>query len=65
MELTDSLGAKEAGFDPADYMSPSEVAALLDDNWQVLFDVRRPRMVTGGAGAHHSHDAVLSAHRRR
>ena len=42
MELTDSLGAKEAGFDPADYMSPSEVAALLDDNWQVLFDVRPP-----------------------
>jgi hypothetical protein len=41
--------AKEAGCDSADYVSPSYVAVLLDDNWQVVFDARRPRAVTGGA----------------
>jgi len=61
----DSHHAQDAGFDPADYVSPSDVAALLDDDWQVSFDERRVRTVSGGAGAHHSHDTVLSAHRRR
>ena len=59
----DIAEAKAAGFDPADYVSPVDVADLLDDRWQVSFDARRPRDVTGGAGARHSHDTVLVAHR--
>ena len=56
--------AKDAGFDPADYVSPSDVATLLDDEWEIAFDPRRPRDVIGGAGAHHSHGTVLRARRR-
>jgi SAM-dependent methyltransferase len=51
------------GFDPADYMMPADVAALLDDEWRVEVDERRPRTVRGGAGAGHSHDLVLRARR--
>jgi hypothetical protein len=56
--------AKEHGFDPADYVSPADVAALLDDRWQVEVDEKRARDITGGAGAHHTHDLVLRARRR-
>jgi SAM-dependent methyltransferase len=55
--------AKTHGFDPADYVSPADVAALLDDGWRVEVDERRPRQVSGGAGAHHTHDLVLRARR--
>ena len=55
--------AKEQGFDPADYVSPSDVAALLSDDWDVSLDERRPREVHGGAGALHTHDVVLRARR--
>lgn len=53
--------AKEHGFDPADYVSPADVAALLGDGWQVEVDEKRARDITGGAGAHHTHDLVLRA----
>jgi SAM-dependent methyltransferase len=59
----DAEHAKEQGFDPADYVSPTDVAALLSDDWQVELDERRPREVVGGAGAHHTHDVVLRARR--
>jgi SAM-dependent methyltransferase len=55
--------AKAHGFDPADYVAPSDVASLLSDSWQVTFDERRPRQVHSGAGSGHSHDVVLRAHR--
>jgi SAM-dependent methyltransferase len=52
--------------DPADYVWPSMVAALLDDDWQVEVAEERPRVVPeGGAGAHHAHDVVLRARRLR
>jgi SAM-dependent methyltransferase len=57
--------AKEHGFDPADFVAPADVAALLDDAWQVEVDERRPRTITGGAGSHHTHDLVLRARRLR
>jgi len=57
----DAEQAKGHGFDPADYVSPADVAALLDDRWRVEVDQRRPRHVDGGAGAHHTHDLVLRA----
>lgn len=56
--------ARAHGFDPDDYVGPSDVAALLGDDWQVEVDGRRPRVVSGGAGAHHTHDLVLRARRR-
>ncbi|WP_225800311.1 bifunctional 2-polyprenyl-6-hydroxyphenol methylase/3-demethylubiquinol 3-O-methyltransferase UbiG [Streptomyces sp. NK15101] len=58
--------ADESGFDPADYVWPSMVRALLDDDWEVEADEQRPRAVPeGGAGAHHTHDLVLRARRLR
>ncbi|MFJ4578722.1 class I SAM-dependent methyltransferase [Streptomyces echinatus] len=58
--------AHDNGFDPADYVWPSMVAALLDDDWVVEADEQRPRVAPdGGAGAHHTDDLVLRARRLR
>jgi thioredoxin reductase/SAM-dependent methyltransferase len=60
----DTERARAHGFDPELYVGPSDVAALLeDDGWRVEVDERRPRQVSGGAGAHHTHDLVLRARR--
>ncbi len=61
----DAEQAKAGGFDPADYVSPGDVAALLDADWQVEVDEKRQRHVEGGAGAHHTHDIVVRARRLR
>ncbi|QNG38463.1 methyltransferase domain-containing protein [Geodermatophilaceae bacterium NBWT11] len=63
--LVDTAEAAAAGFDPADYVSPADVAATLDADWEVQVHEERPRHVTGGAGAHHTHDVVLRARRLR
>jgi SAM-dependent methyltransferase len=53
-------------FDPADYVWPTMVAALLDDDWVVEVDEERPRIAPdAGAGAHHADDLVLRARRLR
>jgi SAM-dependent methyltransferase len=57
--------ARAHGFDPDDYVTPDDVAAQLDDAWQVKVREIRARNVTAGAGAHHTHDLVLRAHRLR
>jgi SAM-dependent methyltransferase len=57
--------AKAHGFDPVDYVHPSDVAALLDGDWQIDVNEIRPRSVTTGAGAHHIDDVVLLARRLR
>lgn len=56
--------AKSHGFDPALYVGPMEVAAVLDETWQVEVSETRKRSVSTGGGAHHSEDRVLRAHRR-
>jgi SAM-dependent methyltransferase len=61
--ITDAEQARAHGFDPEDYVSPSDVAALLDGKWQIETDETRPRNVTAGAGSHHTHDIVLRARR--
>ncbi|MEU9996541.1 class I SAM-dependent methyltransferase [Streptomyces sp. NPDC050848] len=62
----DTQQPDESGFDPADYVWPSMVAALLDDDWEVEVDEERPRVLPdGGAGAHHTDDLVLRARRLR
>lgn len=62
----DTQPVHEGGFDPADYVWPAMIAALLDEDWQVEVDEQRPRIVPdGGAGAHHVDDLVLRARRLR
>lgn len=62
-----SRGAEAAAhaFDPDDWVLPRDVARLLDDGWRVEVDEVRERVVSGGAGAHHTHDVVLRARRTR
>jgi SAM-dependent methyltransferase len=57
--------AKAHGFDPDDYVASTDVSSLLDDDWAVIVDERRPRQVATGAGAGHLHDLVLHAMRVR
>ncbi|NEA53100.1 class I SAM-dependent methyltransferase [Streptomyces sp. SID13666] len=62
----DTQHPDDSGFDPADYVWPQMVAALLDDDWEVEVDEQRPRLAPdGGAGAHHTDDLVLRARRLR
>ncbi|WP_216586716.1 class I SAM-dependent methyltransferase [Streptomyces brasiliscabiei] len=62
----DTQQTQDGGFDPADYVWPSMVTALLDGDWEVEVDEQRPRAVPdGGAGAHHRDDLVLSVRRLR
>jgi SAM-dependent methyltransferase len=57
---------EDQDFDPADYVWPAMVAALLDDDWAVELDEQRPRVAPeSGAGAHHTDDLVLRARRLR
>ena len=55
----------EEGFDPELYAFPADVGALLGEGWDIQVDERRPRVVAGGAGAHHVEDVVLRARRGR
>jgi len=56
----------DGAFDPNDYVWPSMVRALLDDDWEIELDEQRARIAPdGGAGAHHAEDTVLRARRRR
>ncbi|MFD3993487.1 class I SAM-dependent methyltransferase [Streptomyces sp. NPDC058583] len=62
----DTRQPDESGFDPADYVWPSMVTALLGDDWVVEVDEQRARVAPdGGAGAHHTDDLVLRARRLR
>lgn len=57
--------AGSGGFDPEAYVSPADVATLLDQDWQVEAHEKRPRTLTAGAGAHHTVDEVLRVRRLR
>jgi SAM-dependent methyltransferase len=58
--------AHDSGFDPADFVWPAMVAALLHDDWEVEVDEQRPRVAPdSGAGAHPVDDLVLRARRLR
>jgi len=55
--------AKSHGFDAADYVSPTDVVdALLDEDWHVQIDTRRPSEAPVGP-LQHTHDVVLRARR--
>jgi SAM-dependent methyltransferase len=53
------------GFDPNDYVRPSDVEAFLDDDWDIEVAEERPR--PGGAphGSPFTHDNILRARRLR
>ena len=62
----DTQHVHDGGFDPADYVWPPMVAALLNDDWEVELNEQRPRIApVGGAGAHHAEDLVLRVRRLR
>jgi SAM-dependent methyltransferase len=62
----DGEAARARGFDPADYVFPADVLAVLDDGWDVRFDESRPRETPLGGEEHrHTHDSVLLARRLR
>jgi SAM-dependent methyltransferase len=56
----------DSGFDAAEYVWPSMVAALLHDDWEVEVNEQRPRVAPdSGAGARSIDDLVLRARRLR
>jgi SAM-dependent methyltransferase len=62
----DTDHASDSGIDPADYVWPSMVADLLDNDWTIELYEQRPRTAPDhGAGAHHAEDVVLRARRLR
>ncbi len=63
--VIDPEHARAHGFDPADFVSPADVAALLDEDWQIEVNEVRPRTVAASSsGAQHVEDIVLRARRR-
>ena len=62
-DIRDRAVALEHGIDPVEWVSPRDVARVLDDSWAVEADEVRGRTVSGGAGARHPHDLVLRARR--
>jgi 2-polyprenyl-3-methyl-5-hydroxy-6-metoxy-1,4-benzoquinol methylase len=61
----DVENAKSYGFDPADYLSHSDVAGLFDEDWDVQIERRRLRERPTGVELQHTHDDVLKARRLR
>ena len=62
-DIRDAAAARDHGFEPDEWVTPGDVAALLDDSWHTDVNEVRGRSISGGAGAHHTHDVVLRAHR--
>jgi SAM-dependent methyltransferase len=57
---------EDTGFDPADYVWPSMIAQMLDEDWVIELNEERARVAPeGGAGSHHADDIVLRARRLR
>jgi SAM-dependent methyltransferase len=63
-DLSDPTYFLAHGLDPNDWVGPRDVAKLLGSDWQIQVNEVRERTVTGGAGAHHTHDVVLRVTRK-
>ncbi len=59
----DPAHATEHGFDPADYVMPGDVAARLDNRWEVEVHETRPRPEPVPPGARHVRDVILRVRR--
>ena len=57
-------GVRAHGFDPDEYVQPSDFAEMLDENWEIVTDETRERGRAAGGG-HHTHDVVVRARRIR
>ena len=57
----DAAKAKEYGFDLADFVSHDDIVELLDENWDVDVERRRPRDEPAGPEGQHTHDDVIRA----
>jgi hypothetical protein len=55
--------AHEHGFDPEDYVQPHDIAAALDDGWDIEVDEARPRPGPLPPDARHTEDVVVRARR--
>ncbi len=64
-DVSDPSHARAHGFDPGDWVGPRDVARHLGPDWTVVRDEVRERHVSGGAGAHHTHDVIVRAVRDR
>ena len=53
--------ARRSGFDPADYVMPSDAHAALIKDWDIRSTRDAPAHVTTGAGVAHNFDLVLKA----
>ncbi|MEM7094106.1 MAG: class I SAM-dependent methyltransferase [Actinomycetota bacterium] len=51
-------------FDPADWVQPADIAATLDDQWEVELHETRPRPGDHHHDSPHSHDVIVRARRR-
>lgn len=57
-------GVRAHGFDPDEYVQPSDFTEMLDENWEIVTDETRERG-RAASGGHHTHDVVLRARRIR
>lgn len=57
--------AHQGDSDPADYVWPSMIAALLNDDWQVERDEQRPRIAPEGRGRRSTTPTTLVLRARR
>ena len=56
--------ARTQGLDPTEYVEPADVAAQLDDRWNIEVNETRPRATAPARDLPFSHDVVLRARRR-
>lgn len=62
-QVQDLDASLERGYDPRERVSAESVRATLNPSWVIDVHEVRERTVAAGAGAHHTHDAVLRARR--
>ncbi len=61
--LDGHAGHRPSGFDPGDYVQPSDVAARLEDGWTIETDEERARVRPAGSPGPDRPDIVLRARR--
>ncbi|PXY30366.1 SAM-dependent methyltransferase [Prauserella sp. PE36] len=63
-DTADWPAPEEGGHDPRDFFLPSDIAALLGDEWTIEVDETRARVDPAPEGTRHARDTVLRARRR-
>lgn len=60
----DAEWARSHGFEITDFVQPDDIAACLDDEWELQTHTTRPRVDPVAQGSPFTHDDVLRARRR-